>query len=564
MNDFRAISIGIEDYLHYQPLVGAENSAQALYRYFFEDANIPSHQLLLLTDTSPSPGKRSTYPNRNNIIEWINDSPINVKYCWFFFQGYGINYQGEDYLLPIDSNINTITQTGIKVRSLFEKLQITSQNLLIILDLQNPLKDGKLGQVTLDIAQKKGISLIFSCRSPIYQSINLEKSPLITALTEALRYYKHHLTLEKLDSYLKERLNPSHHKTFPAIALPIIISRKKVRHQPLLPTAKKQVVKIQENPTLSFKIQKTPPHSPQKQPISTLILPKLPETSFQPKLSLNVPVTPTNTKPTLPTSSPPLSSVPSTSKKNTQTQTKSLITKYLLWIGAILVTTSVLWWMSLKIRQHLYTINYQKIQENQQILDYGKIPLSMQQASRFNEAISYARQIKPHTPLYGKAQAHITSWSQIILDIAQGRAILGDFQGAIAAVKLIPQDNQKLYQLGQEFLKEWQNLSQQQKDNQILIETALSLIQPNQASSYNRAIRILKHLDKGDLGYNHGQKLIEQLSESIYQLAKNRAGQGQLTLAIQTVELVPNDTQVYPIAQEAKINWQKRLNRSLQ
>ncbi|WP_198648710.1 caspase family protein, partial [Cyanothece sp. BG0011] len=158
--------IGIEDYLHYQPLTGAENSAQALYRYFFEEAKIPSHQLLLLTDTSPSPGKRSTYPNRDNILQWINDSLIKVEYCWFFFQGYGINYQGDDYLLPIDSNLNSIPQTAIKVRSLFEKLQYNSQNLLIILDLQNPLKDGKLGQITLDLAQKKNISLIFFLSFP--------------------------------------------------------------------------------------------------------------------------------------------------------------------------------------------------------------------------------------------------------------------------------------------------------------------------------------------------------------------------------------------------------------
>ncbi|EAZ92840.1 caspase family protein [Crocosphaera chwakensis] len=561
MNNFRAISIGIEDYLHYQPLTGSENSAQALYRYFFEEANIPPHQLLLLTDTSPSPGKRSTYPNRDNILQWINDSLIKVEYCWFFFQGYGINYQGEDYLLPIDSNLNSISQTAIKVRSLFDRLQSKSQNLLIILDLQNPLKDGKLGQMTLDIAQKKEISLIFSCRSHVYQSISAEKSILMSALTEALRYYSHHVTLHKLDSYLKERLSSSHQKNFPAIALPIIISPEKVRHQPLLPTAKKQVVNSQENRNLSFKIQEKFTQTSTKTPTSTLILPKLPQPPLKPQLSLNVPLTETKIKP----SSPAVSSLPSvssTSIKSTQTSQKSPIKKYLLWIGGILGATVVLWWMSLKIRQHLNTINYQKIQENQQILDYGKISLSVQQASQYNKAINYARQIQPHTALYQQAQDKINQWSQMILDIAQGRAIIGDFQGAIAAVKLVPPDNPKLYELAQQSLKEWQHLSQKQQDNQVLIEVALSLIKPNQASSYNRAIRLLKHLDKKELGYHHARKLIEQLSKNIYQLAQTRAKEGQLILAIETIELVPNDTQVYPIAQEAKINWQQRLNRS--
>nr|MDJ0846168.1 peptidase C14, caspase catalytic [Crocosphaera sp.] len=141
-------------------------------------------------------------------------------------------------------------------------------------------------------------------------------------------------------------------------------------------------------------------------------------------------------------------------------------------------------------------------------------------------------------------------------------AILGDFQGAIAAAKLVPPDNQTLYNLAQKSSQEWQNLSQQQQDNQLLIEAAISLIQPNQASSYNRAIRLLKHLEQGDLGYNHGKKLIEELSQSIYQLAKIRAEKGQLTLAIQTVELVPADSQFYSIAQEEKRNWQKRLHNS--
>ncbi|MDJ0578716.1 caspase family protein [Crocosphaera sp.] len=554
MNNFRAICIGIEEYLHYQPLRGAENSAQELYRYFFTEVNLRSHQLLLLTDTSPSPGKLSTYPNRNNILEWIDDTASNLEYCCFFFQGYGINYQGEDYLLPIDSNINTVLQTGIKVRSLFEKLQNSSQNLLIILDLQNPLKDGKLGQTTLKIAQKKGISLIFSCRSLYYQNLSLEKSPLITILTEAFRYYKHDLNLAKLDSYLRQKLNPSCQNNFPAIALPIIISRYKTRHQPLFPTPQKQLVKTQADHTPSFKIKKTSPHSPQKHPINTLILPKLPKTSFQPELHLNVPVVKTNIKPVVANTSSG-----STPKTNNQTKKKLWIIQYLLWIGAILGTISILWWMSLKIRQHLNRINYQTTQENQQILDYGKIKLSTQQASRFNEAISYARHIKPHTPLYRKAQNNIKEWSKTILDIAQGRAILGDFQGAISAIKLIPQDNQKLYKLGQTRLKEWQKLSKQQEKNQVLIEAALSLIKPNQASSYQQAIRILKQIEKKEIGYNHAQKIIEELSNNIYQLAKTRAEKGQLTLAIKTINLVPNDSQIYPIAQETKINWHKGL-----
>ncbi|MGB5771359.1 MAG: caspase family protein [Crocosphaera sp.] len=566
MDNFRAIAIGIEEYLHYQPLTGAENNAQALYRYFFEEANIPCHQLLLLTDTSPSPGKRSTYPNRDNILQWINDGPIKVEYSWFFFQGYGINYQGEDYLLPIDSTPQNFPQTGIKVRSLLEKLQVSSQKLLVILDLQNPLKDGKLGQLTLELAQKKGISLIFSCRSHIYQSISAEKSIFITALIEALRYYGHHLTLTKLDSYLQERLTPFHQSHFPAIALPIIISPSTtLSHQPLLPPLMSRKVvgfhqqESRENKTTSFTVKQRSPQTTVKQPTTTLNLPNLPPSSFTPQLSLNVPLK--EIRPTIAT--PPLKKKIVSPTTVTPSQQKSSLAygKWLLWGGGLLGGISILWLMSLKIRQHLNAVNYEKIQEHQQILDYGKIPLSWQQASRFNEAIGYARQIEPHTPLYRQAQGKISHWSQIILDIAQGRAIQGDFTGAIAAAKLVPKDDHSLYLLAQQSLENWQKLSQQQADNQVLIEAALSLIQPNQASSYNQAIRTLKHLEIGQSGYSQAQDLIEQLSQHIYQLAQNRAKLGQLTLAIETVDLVPEDSKVYTTAQQAKRKWQKRLQR---
>ena len=105
----------------------------------------------------------------------------------------------------------------------------------------------------------------------------------------------------------------------------------------------------------------------------------------------------------------------------------------------------------------------------------------------------------------------------------------------------------------------WQTLQEQKANNQVLIEAALSLIIPNQASSYNRAIRTLKRLKKEELGYEKAQDLIEQLSDKIYQLAQMRAAEGKLNLAIQTVELVPSRSQIYEKAQKAKRSWQKSL-----
>ncbi|MGK7940954.1 MAG: caspase domain-containing protein [Crocosphaera sp.] len=557
MDDFRSISIGIDNYISYPPLKGSENSAQALYHYFFEEGNISHQQLLLLTDTSISSEERSTYPNHNNILEWINESPIKVKYCWFFFQGYGINYQGEDYLLPIDSGLNNITETGIKVRSLLDILQNSSEQLLVILDLQNPRKDGKLGQLTLKLAQKKSIPLILSCRSHVYQSISAEKSIFITALIEALRHYHNHLTLAQLNRYLREKLTPFHHNNFPAIALPIIISPSvQVSRQPLLPfLSTPEKVTSKNKITPSFTIRQTSSQTPQKQRISTVILPKLPTPSYDPPLPLHIPLTPRKR----------ILSPPSIVEPNPINKKPSLclwIGKCLLWGGGLSGAIALLWLMSSQVRQHLNTLHHEKIEENERILNRATLPLSLEQASSFHRAIGYARQVQPHTPLYGKAQSNIRRWSQVILDIAQARARQEDFQGAIAAANLVPQDDLKLHTVAQQWVTNWQTLKEQKADNQVLIEAALSLIKPNQASSYNRAITILKRLKKGELAYEKAQHLIEQLSHNIYQLAQIRAKEGQLKLAIQTVELIPNSSKIYEKAQKDKLSWQKSLKNS--
>lgn len=546
MEKFRAITIGIEEYLHWQPLKGAENNAQALYRYFFQEAQIPAYQLLLLTDTSPSPGKRSTYPTRDNILQWINDSPLTVQHYWFFFQGYGVNYQGEDYLLPIDSSPQTLPQTGIKMRSLLEKLQGCSQQLLVILDLQNPFKDGKLGQTTLEIAQKREINLIFSCRSHVYQTLSAEKGIFVTAFIEALRYYGQQLTLAKLDAYLQERLTPLHRANFPAIALPIIMSPNGVAsRQPLLPPLETRP----KTPSIPFPLPQQPlGQTMVEQPLSLPNLPKSPSppTEFPLKLSsqpISLPPKPTQSadqQPLAPQSSPPSSAA---------------YLKWLWWGGGILLLVGLCWLIRGKIQQSVNEVNPEK----QLTLDYGKTSLGTQQASRFNEAIKLARQIQPHTGLYQEAQQQITRWSQVILDIAQGRAMQGDFPGAIAAAKLVPTDNKKLYQMAQQSIEQWEELSQQQTDNQVLIDAALALIKPDQASSYHRAITTLRYLKPEEPGYQTAQRLIEQLSDKIYQLAQTRATQGQLTLAVKTAQLVPSDSRVYPKTQRAIIEWQQQL-----
>lgn len=81
--------------------------------------------------------------------------------------------------------------------------------------------------------------------------------------------------------------------------------------------------------------------------------------------------------------------------------------------------------------------------------------LQWQQASAFVEAIAVLRQVPPQSPDYAQAQSQIRRWSEIIWEIAQGRAEAGNWQDAVAAAQLVPKDQGALYQQAQETLRRW-------------------------------------------------------------------------------------------------------------
>ncbi|NJQ97282.1 MAG: hypothetical protein HC784_05550 [Hydrococcus sp. CSU_1_8] len=124
MENFQCIAIGIDRYHFLAPLRYAVADAQVFARFLVEEAKTSFRQSLLLTDTSPYLNKLSTYPNRENLLAWLEKGDTRSSSpLWFFFSGYGMNYRGEDFLLPIDGNPNDIENTGISLRSLFESLQ---------------------------------------------------------------------------------------------------------------------------------------------------------------------------------------------------------------------------------------------------------------------------------------------------------------------------------------------------------------------------------------------------------------------------------------------------------
>jgi len=197
----------------------------------------------------------------------------------------------------------------------------------------------------------------------------------------------------------------------------------------------------------------------------------------------------------------------------------------------------------------------------QALLDSAKAAIRPTQASYYSQAIFQASRIGPDDPLYETAQADIKRWSQVIFDIAQGRAQQGNLLGAIAAAKLIPQ-NQPIAADVQQSLALWKQQAKQQAINRRHLQEARQIVQRYQASSYNRAIAIAKKIQPGQPEYDTAQRLIAQWSKSIYELARSRASQGKLQSAIQTAKLVPPDTHSYVAAQNVMSKWRTQLDGS--
>ncbi|MDZ8104497.1 MAG: caspase family protein [Nostoc sp. DedQUE12a] len=202
-------------------------------------------------------------------------------------------------------------------------------------------------------------------------------------------------------------------------------------------------------------------------------------------------------------------------------------------------------------------LNSESQKRNQAVLDLAKMSLQETQASDLSLAIATAKRIKPGEPLYEQAQENIKIWSRMILDLAEGRAKQRQYASAIAAARLIAK-NEPLYAKAQAAINLWRLEGKQYVSNTTLLDAANALIQPGQASTYNRAIEVAKKVPQGEPGFDTAQKSINKWSEKILDLAKRRAAQGELNTAIETATLVPEETASYEDAQDAIQKWRKK------
>ncbi|WP_373537785.1 caspase domain-containing protein [Microcoleus sp.] len=606
MKHHACIAIGINQYQLLQPLSYAQEDAEALYGFLTEEAGFAPEGCLLMTDSSPSLWGQSTYPTRENILrltqnlcaEHLQQGDI----LWCFFSGYGVSYEGKDYLMPADGNPADIEGTGISVEFLLNTLKkAPTETVLVLVDMNRSqiVKAGEtIGAQTAEVARELEIPTVLSCRP---NQVSRETSALrqgffTTALLEGLRSGQC-TTLKGLDRFLSDRLPElCDHHLRPKQEPLMVVNPPGKAHLVILPDANGVPTAALAGRNGNMAVGGAEGFDRPQVGVATASIDRPEATNNAIDAPVEKPpVSPPNVVPAAGGGNDRPNSVPPQDADNSGSD-KSFLQQLVLWSGAtalVLLLGVFLTNRSIFVGQQdseppspaenaqnpppkksTAAILPQKQPQaveaasgskqaasSQQVWAEAKTFLKDGSASSFNRAVVKARTISASDPLYPQAQEDIERWSLTILDIANGRATRGDFTGAIAAAKLMPDVNKAVYNQSKEAIAQWEELSKEQQVNTALLSAAKGQIKRGVASSYVKGIQQASKIKAGQPKYEEAQQLIGEWSEAILKIAQLRGSQGKLKDAVETASLIPSGTKSYQPAQKAIANWKAKLKR---
>ncbi len=624
MKNYACIAIGINQYEFLEPLSYAQQDAEALHSFLLNETNFSAEQCLLLSDNSSTPiWEQPTYPSRENILDLMEgfcQNQLQVEdFLWYFFSGYGVSYQNEDYLIPIDGNPKDPEATGISIRKLLEDLRKSPvEQVLVILDINHSRltgMDNQIGVQALELAKELEIPMLLSCNP---NQVSSETSALrlgffTAALLEGLHSGKC-TTLKNLNNFLSNRLPElcTEHLRPKQNPLMMVNPTEKM-NQIILP----QKIQVDSNSAVEKVdlIVESLVGSTRTKQVSTPVKNSLRTQTTKINMvngnrnknqeNNNILASQGNSKNKIKQvemSENIAQNIQSDKSFLQKLIVGSSLTSLVLLSGVFLTNKSRFFSKQVVDEGNLLTMktgedtssevilrpspvvsnsesqptaktsttegDRQKQEENQPspnqlILSEAVTVLDSVSASSFSQAIIKASQIPQSDPLYPEAQNQIERWSLTILDIASGRALRGDYDSAIAAAKLVPQNVRPIYQEAQLAIAEWEPQVAKQKKanegfNEALLKSAKEKIEPGQASSYIKAINEARKIRSGEPKYEEAQKLIAQWSNTIFSIAKVRAKNKNLSEAILAGELVPYGTPDYESAQKALADWKSQ------
>ncbi|WP_293343137.1 caspase family protein [Microcoleus sp. CAWBG58] len=607
MKHHACIAIGINQYQLLQPLSYAQEDAEALYGFLTEEAGFAPDGCLLMTDSSPSLWGQSTYPNRENILKLTEslcaEHLQHGDVLWCFFSGYGVSYEGKDYLMPVDGNPADIQGTGIPVELLLNTLKnAPTETVLVLVDMNRSqtVKAGEtIGTQTAELARELEIPTVLSCRP---NQVSRETSALrqgffTTALLEGLRSGQC-MTLKGLDRFLSDRLPElCDHHLRPKQEPLMVVNPPGKAHLVILPDAAGVPTSALAGRNGNMAVAMADGID-RPQMVAATAQMEVPEATRN-AVDASVERTPVSQPNAVRPGSGGGGDRPNSQQPEDTDNggsDKSFLQQLVLWSGAtalVLLFGVFLTNRSIFIGQqegdprspaeNAQNPGTQKsagggVAQNQpravQAATDSKQPPSSQQvwaeaktflkdgsASSFNRAVVKARTIPPSDPLYPQAQQDIERWSLVILDIANGRAARGNFSGAIGAAKLMPDVNQAVYNQSKQAIAQWEELSKEQAVNAALLSAAASQIKRGAASTYSKGIQQANKIQPGQPKHEEAQQLIGEWSGAILKIAQLRASQGKLKEAVEAASLVPSGTKSYQPAQKAIANWKTKLQR---
>jgi hypothetical protein len=605
MKHHACIAIGINQYQLLQPLSYAQEDAEALYGFLTEEAGFAPDGCLLMTDSSPSLWGQSTYPNRENILRLTQslcaEHLQQGDLLWCFFSGYGVSYEGKDYLMPVDGNPADIPGTGIPVELLLNTLKnAPTETVLVLVDMNRSqiVKAGEtIGSQTAELARELEIPTVLSCRP---NQVSRETSALrqgffTTALLEGLRSGQC-MTLKGLDRFLSDRLPElCDHHLRPKQEPLMVVNPPGKAHLVILPDASgvPSAVLAGRNGNMTVNAADGFDSPQMATATARMDLPAAVGNAQESSVDMS-PVSQPNAVGTDNRGGDRPKLQKPEDRDNGGSADKSFLLQLILWSSAtalvlllgVFVTNKSIFLGQKEGDPRSPAENAQNpgsqksggagVSQNQPLAVQAgtgtKQPPSSQQvwaeaktflkdgsASSFNRAVVKARTIPPSDPLYPQAQQDIERWSLTILDIANGRAARADFQGAIGAAKLMPDVNGPVYNQSKQAISQWEELSKSQNVNAALLSAVKGQIKRGAASSYSKAIQQANKIQPGEPKYEEAQQLIGQWSETILKIAQLRGSQGKLKEAVEAASLVPSGTKSYQQAQKNIANWKTKL-----
>lgn len=405
MGQYRFVSFVNQRYRNFPHLRTGRGNLTQLHQLWQQASTNADSDSLIFADQPRLIGQRFFSPNVNNLRKCLAKPP-----SIFLFQGYGWEGGGQDYLLPIDGDLESLTSTAVNVRDLINAFKpFRSPCALLLLDLvavdaglDSQMGINPISSENLLRAKQRGINVVarFSARNP---------GILAECLTDALNYYGRSMTLELLEALIRERL-----ETIPDDNhLIILTANRRMPTDPIFPDLNQL---IQYDSEFYEWLDASRQHL-----VASIQKWRSPKSGSMSWRWIVIGCTTLGMALIIGWATRGLFRVEAESSFGVDQRLASPIDQaYLIQIQA------------------------------------AKTHLRWQQASVFVRAIAELRKISPDSPQYENAQRQITQWSEVILDIAKGRAEVGNRQDAIAAAALVPPDQLPLYKEAQGVIQQLQ------------------------------------------------------------------------------------------------------------